>query len=46
MAAMFCLECVHCTVEYAKGSSLCAHLNSDDNLLAVKLTDASFFSQV
>lgn len=46
MAAMFCLACVHCTAEHARGSPLCAHLNSDDILLAVKLTDASFFPQV
>lgn len=46
MAAMFCLASVYCTPKRARASPLCAHLNSDDNLLAIELPDASFFSQV
>lgn len=46
MAAMSCLACVHCTAENARRLPLLAHLNSDDSLLAVKLTNASFFPQV
>lgn len=46
MAAMFCLACVDCTAEHGRGSPLCAHLNSDDNLLAVKPTETSLFPEV